>query len=94
MAEIDRSKHIGFFLGPLLFLVLTIYIPETFISEKAGIVLAIMAWMICWWITEAAPVYITALLPLVLFPALGVMTMTEASIPFANTSIFYLWVVS
>lgn len=88
MPEIDRSKHVGFFLGPLLFIILCFSIPETFISEKAGVVLAIMAWMICWWITEAAPVYITALLPLVLFPAMGVMSMTEAAVPFANTSIF------
>lgn len=47
-----------------------------------------MAWMICWWISEAAPVAITALLPLVLFPALGVMSMTESAVPYANTSIF------
>lgn len=47
-----------------------------------------MAWMICWWISEAAPVAITALLPLVLFPALGVMSMTESAMPYANTSIF------
>lgn len=47
-----------------------------------------MAWMVCWWISEAAPVAITALLPLVLFPALGVMSMTESAAPYANTSIF------
>lgn len=44
--------------------------------------------MICWWISEAAPVAITALLPLVLFPALGVMNMTESAAPYANSSIF------
>ncbi len=44
--------------------------------------------MICWWISEAAPVAVTALLPLVLFPALGVMNMTESAIPYANSSIF------
>lgn len=44
--------------------------------------------MIIWWITEAAPIPVTALLPLLLFPFLGVMKMSEAAAPYANPVIF------
>lgn len=84
----ERYKQLGFVAGPLLFLLVYLLLPSEFISTEAPLVMALMAWMICWWISEAAPVAITALLPLVLFPALGVMSMTESAIPYANTSIF------
>lgn len=40
--------------------------------------------MAIWWITEAVPLAATSLLPLVLFPALGVMSLAEAARPFAH----------
>ena len=40
------------------------------------------------WMTEALPLPITALLPLVLFPIFGVATLKEASMPFADSVIF------
>ena len=44
--------------------------------------------MIIWWITEAAPMAVTALLPIVLFPLTGVFTVDEATAPYANKIIF------
>lgn len=88
IAKPKPSKSLGFIAGPVLFLLVYLFLPKNFISPQAPFVLALMAWMICWWISEAAPVAITALLPLVLFPALGVMSMTESAVPYANTSIF------
>jgi solute carrier family 13 (sodium-dependent dicarboxylate transporter), member 2/3/5 len=84
----NRIKQLGFFTGPTIFFVLLFLLPPNIISAQAPLVLALMAWMICWWITEAAPVAVTALLPLVIFPATGVMNMSEAAVPYANTSIF------
>jgi solute carrier family 13 (sodium-dependent dicarboxylate transporter), member 2/3/5 len=88
IAKPKPFKSLGFIAGPVLFLIVYLFLPKNFISPQAPFVLALMAWMICWWISEAAPVAITALLPLVLFPALGVMSMTESAVPYANTSIF------
>lgn len=82
------SKQIGFIAGPLLFVLIFWLLPNHFISPSALYVLGLMAMMVCWWISEAAPVAVTALLPLVLFPAFGVMNMTEAATPYANSSIF------
>lgn len=44
--------------------------------------------MAIWWMTEAVPIPVTALLPLVLFPALGVLEMGDAAAPYANEIIF------
>lgn len=45
--------------------------------------------MAVWWMTEAIPLEATALLPLVLFPSLGVTrSIQEAAAPYANESIF------
>ena len=41
-----------------------------------------------WWLTEAVPIPVTALLPLVLLPLLGVATMQNAASPYANELIF------
>ncbi|MBX2915937.1 MAG: DASS family sodium-coupled anion symporter [Cyclobacteriaceae bacterium] len=81
-------KQIGFVAGPLTFIVLTASISPEFISPQAGKVLAVASWMIIWWIAEAAPVPITALLPLIVFPFLGIMNMSEAAAPYANPIIF------
>ena len=44
--------------------------------------------MAIWWMTEAIPVYATALLPLALFPAGGAASMREAAAPYAHELIF------
>ncbi len=84
----SKSKIIGFLAGPISFLLVISLVSSDFISPGANKVLGIAAWMIVWWITESAPIPITALLPLILFPFLGVMKMGEAAAPYANPIIF------
>jgi solute carrier family 13 (sodium-dependent dicarboxylate transporter), member 2/3/5 len=81
-------KQIGFVAGPLSFFLVLFFADPDFISPGAYKVLAVALWMIIWWITEAAPIPITALLPLIVFPVLGVMKMSEAAAPYANPIIF------
>ena len=82
------TKRLGFLLGPILFVVLYLFVPSGLISENAYKVIAVAAWMICWWVTEAVPFPVTALIPLILFPLLGVMPMSKAAAPYANPIIF------
>lgn len=82
------TKRLGLLLGPLLFTILYLFIPEEFISSNAYKVLALAVWVICWWVTEAVPFPVTALLPLILFPLIGVMPMNQAAAPYANPIIF------
>lgn len=86
---LTRSRKIGLFLGPLLFGLITLITPETpFLGVPAHHTLAIGAWMIVWWITEAVALPVTALLPIVLFPLAGVLPIKEAAAPYANPIIF------
>jgi sodium-dependent dicarboxylate transporter 2/3/5 len=82
------GRQLGFFLGPLFFLLITFLVPETFISPGANKVLAVGAWMVTWWVSEAVPIPVTSFLPLILYPLLGVMSMREAAAPYANPIIF------
>ncbi|MFH1417368.1 MAG: SLC13 family permease [Planctomycetota bacterium] len=49
---------------------------------------AVTALVACWWIAVAIPIPVTSLLPLVLFPIVGVMPIKEAAIPYANSNVF------
>jgi solute carrier family 13 (sodium-dependent dicarboxylate transporter), member 2/3/5 len=80
--------RIGCFIaGPLFFVIVAFLLPP-FFSAAAHKTLGIGAWMILWWVTEAVPIPVTALLPLVAFPYLGVMSIGEAASPYANHIIF------
>ena len=66
----DKVKKIGIILGLILFgIVLVMPTPEG-LSEIGQKVLAVAVLMIVWWSTDAIPLAITSLLPLVLFPLL------------------------
>jgi sodium-dependent dicarboxylate transporter 2/3/5 len=49
---------------------------------------AIAVWMAIWWLTEALPIYATALLPLAVFPIAGVAPIRETAAPYAHELIF------
>ncbi|MDI6718669.1 MAG: DASS family sodium-coupled anion symporter [Methanomicrobiales archaeon] len=73
-------------LGILLFTVfLLLPLP---IPTAARYVAAVTVLMVAWWVTEAIPLEATALLPLLLFPLLGVLSAAEAAAPYADRVIF------
>lgn len=77
--------------GPFLALMFTFFIeldpvhPE--VSRTAGVAI----WMAIWWITEAVPLAVTALLPIVLFPVLGIMS-GKAVAPIYFNHIIFLFI--
>lgn len=58
------------------------------LDPEAWRVAAVAVLMITWWISEALPIPATALLPIVLFPLLGVSDIAGATTPFANPLIY------
>lgn len=62
--------------------------PQGGLSEPAWRTAALGLWMGLWWVTEAAPIAATALLPMVLLPLLGVSDIAAASAPYANPVIY------
>ena len=58
------------------------------VDDKAAKVLAVAALMITWWVTDALPMPVVALLPLACFPLLKIRTLKEAAAPYATDVIF------
>ena len=85
---LPKSQVIGLILGALFLLATWVLpAPET-MSEEAWAALGLMLLMATWWSTEAIPIPATALLPIVLVPALGLGTIGQATSPYANPIIF------
>ncbi|MEN3794445.1 DASS family sodium-coupled anion symporter [Fulvimarina sp. MAC3] len=69
--------------------VLLLFLPKPDdLSIEAWRVVAVATLMVIWWLTEAVPVPATALVPLVLFPLTGAMSMSATASPYANPTIF------
>lgn len=84
----SRSQKIGFWLGILLFVgVLWFgdFAPENPLVVRMAAVALLMA---TWWITNAIPLAATSLLPLVLFPIMGIATGKETAPVYINYIIF------
>ncbi|WP_414660148.1 SLC13 family permease [Horticoccus sp. 23ND18S-11] len=81
-------KKIGMGVGAGLFL-LTFLVPSPEgMSQPAWHVCGLALWMAVWWITEALPLPVTALLPLVVLPLMNIMPLRKASGGFAADIIF------
>lgn len=86
--EFKGARIFGLLAGPLLFFIIVFISPQVWISPEAWKVVGIALWMITWWITEAVPIPVTALLPIVMFQAVGVFSSNEVTAPYANPIIF------
>ena len=83
-----NSRNIGLISGPLAFvLVLSFFHPEGLNSE-ANAVLASTIWIAIWWITEAIPIAVTALIPIILFPLTGGLGLSETTASFGHKYVF------
>ena len=62
------KKYLSIVLGPLVFIIVNFFCEFNSLSKDGQIVLAATCWIAIWWMTEAIPLAVTSLLPLVLFP--------------------------
>ena len=82
------KRTIGLFLGPILFIVVLLFFRHEGLSKSANAILASAIWIAIWWITEAIPIAATALLPIVLFPLSGGITLQETTASYGHKYIF------
>ena len=78
----------GLWLGPALLLATLILPPPAGMNDAAWSCVGMALLMATWWSTEAIPIPVTSLLPMVLVPALGLGTMGEATGSYANPIIY------
>jgi sodium-dependent dicarboxylate transporter 2/3/5 len=82
-----RRRKAGLVLGPVAFALLLAFPPPS-LGTGAGGLLAVVAWVLVWWITEAVPLPVTAILGPALTVVLGVVPAREAFAPFGDPIIF------
>jgi len=85
-----KRERIGLVLG-LALLVGIAVIPIPGIPDEARRMLAVAAIMATWWVTEAAPLAVTSLLPLALLPPFGITNARGRRRPTPTTSCTSSW---
>ncbi|MEE4209481.1 MAG: SLC13 family permease [Parvularcula sp.] len=85
-----RVRSIGLAVGAVLFVGLLLIGPPEGLAFQGWVVVALLALMASWWVTEAIPIPITSLLPLVVLPVFGARTIQEASLPYADRIVMLL----
>lgn len=84
----SNSQIVGLVLGIVLFFAFYYVIPVPGLSPEGRGVLATLALMAAWWITEAINTGITGLVPLVLFPLTGAMAAGPTAAAYGSNTIF------
>ncbi|MEL6499658.1 MAG: SLC13 family permease [Planctomycetota bacterium] len=84
LARADVLRLAALPAGPIVGVLVYVLLGATDLAHEPRAVAASAVWMAIWWMTEAVPLAATSLLPLVLFPALQVVTMREAAAPYAH----------
>ena len=85
---ITRAGRVGLMVAPVLLGFVLMTEPPEGLSIEAWRTVGVVGVMAVLWMTEAIPIPVTALLPLVLFPLLGVAPVKEAAAPYANPVIY------
>ena len=57
-------------------------------STQHSILIALIAFLVILWTNEALPIGVVSLLPIVLFPAFGIIEVKEATVNYSNSTIF------
>lgn len=85
MMLIQRAKQVA---GPILAFLVWCLAPSAGWSPEASAVLAACTWMLVWWVSEAVPIAVTSVLPIVLFPLMGIASIGETTAPYGSHYVF------
>lgn len=76
------------FAGPLVFILLQLIGKPASMPDAAFDVLCVTIWMAMWWVTEVIPISVTALLPIILFPLTGALSIEATTAAFGHKYVF------
>ena len=83
------SKELIYILaGPLSFIIILLLPTAKDMTAEAHAVLAVTSWIAIWWITEAIPIPVTSLLPIILFPLTGALDIAKTASSYGHKMIF------
>ncbi len=84
----DYSKKVKIILGPLLFAIIYFGFDLVQGSPLVTKMAAVTVWMAYWWLTEAVHLAVTALLPMILMPVLGIADSKTTAFQYMDPIIF------
>ena len=82
------KKNIGLVLGPLVYFIIKLFYNPNELSEEGLAILASTLWVAIWWVTEAVPIYVTALIPIILFPLSGGLELKQTTSAYGHKFVF------
>ncbi len=85
---IISKRLLGLILGPLSFTYILLFFHPEGLTDSANAVMASVAWVAIWWITEAVSISVTSLLPIVLFPLSGGLDLSQTTASYGHKYIF------
>jgi solute carrier family 13 (sodium-dependent dicarboxylate transporter), member 2/3/5 len=88
MIEGRKYQRLFMWLGPAMAIFVFCLPTPAGMSQEAHGVLACMMWLVIWWLSEAVPIAMTSLLPLILFPLMSILPVKNVSDYYANPIIF------
>ncbi len=74
--------------GPCIAMLLLLLPAPEGMNVESWRLVSLAAWMVIWWLGEAVPIPVTALLPIPLMPLYGIADMTPVAAHYADTLIF------
>jgi sodium-dependent dicarboxylate transporter 2/3/5 len=86
--EYTGRQLAGLFLGPVLFILMLLIPTPAGMEPSAQKMAAVALLMATWWMCESIPIPATSLLPIPLFPLMGITSTQKATAPYANHLIF------
>ncbi|MGY6551407.1 MAG: SLC13 family permease [Erythrobacter sp.] len=84
------ARRIGLAFGPLVFALTALVAPPPGMPDGAWLVAGLVVWMAAWWMTEAVPLTVTALLPFIILPLGGVANADETASFYYSPILFLL----
>lgn len=84
------ARRIGFSTGLTAFLLTCVLPAPAGMPGEAWLVAGLVVWMAAWWMTEAVPLTVTALLPFVVLPLGGVATANATASSYYSPTLFLI----
>ena len=82
------KNKLGLILGSLVFIIILVLPEPSGMEPVAWHTTSVAILMAIYWITEAMPLYVTALIPIILFPVLNISSLKDTTSPFGHPLIF------
>ena len=84
------ARAIGLVVGPLAFALTAVLAPPAGMAAGAWLVAGLVVWMAAWWMTEAVPMEMTALLPFLVLPLAGISSAEDTASDYYSPILFLL----